>query len=70
MDVTRELRRFGHQEVSGKTAYRLGNGGWTLLSFYEYDGCVLQEPVRFPTLQPPTPKVPEGKKIEHKYRKE
>ncbi|EGV97729.1 A disintegrin and metalloproteinase with thrombospondin motifs 9 [Cricetulus griseus] len=28
------------------------------------------EPVRFPTLQPPTPKVPEGKKIEHKYRKE
>lgn len=62
MDVPRELCRFGHQEVSGKATYCLGDGGWPLLSSYEYGGCVTKEPVSFPTLQTfPPPEVPERK---------
>jgi hypothetical protein len=39
MDVTRELRCFGHQEVSGKAAYCLEDGSWG-------SGCVPKEQSR------------------------
>lgn len=43
MDITRELCRFGHQEVSGKAAYCLSDS-----SFFssEFDGFVLKEQSR------------------------
>lgn len=70
MDITRELCRFGHQEVSGKTAYCLGMGDGPCFHFVSMVPVDCRSQCAFPIFNPFIPPKCQRENVERKYRKE